>query len=982
MWEMSWRDSVSARRVRPPVPRGALPRPRLLELLRAGRVSVLEAPAGYGKTTLLAAHVAELGPVAWLTVTRDDTDAPTLAAHLAASVAHLSAVPLKALEGGAAIARVVDAITDVLVNADALLVLDDAQHLSGLGLLQPLLSEARVTLVSRTVLTHPELTAAAARGELARVAAADLSFNTHELAALMSAAGVHASEPEVRLALAVTEGWPIAARFLTQALAGGRVSWVGLRHLERQSTQLADLLEYLAQEVLGPLDPTLRAFLTRASVFDELTAELLQGVLGETRSATYLDALARGGTFLTHAGGAYRTHPLLQAHLRALLPDAERRELARRGAAYFETQGQHRAALNAHLLAGDADRAAALLEQHGQRWLEQGRVHLLQRALEELPISCWTARPALHALMGDAYRAQSRYAEALAAYTRAPEELGRLGMIRVYLDTVQPALAAPLLRPEDDAALRAENALNAGDLTVAAQADPRVLRSPRYALRSGDPLGARAAAREAARGERGGQRTARNHREALLLESLLAALVGDVQEAEDAALAGLEEGGRLESPFVESLAFTRLGHARLARGEWAEARESYDAALTRAAGLAAPRLRAEPLMGIAFLDAVAGGPADAAREALDIVRTSGDRWMEGLVRLTFALGRAHVRHEQAEAELRGARAAFAHVGDRFGRACADLALFALGPAAERSAAAVEAVRAFPFLLVRPALFAPARSRAGRAHVLSLLGSFAPAEPALLDVARALGYEGIPEHHPGVALRVQVLDRVALYRNGQEVREWGRAKARDLLALLAFHPDGVEREAAQEALFPEGDPVASDRNFRTVLHALGQLLGESVLERGERLRFRWGPDVTCDLHEARAALAAAAGTEGRAGTLLGLPARVAPLEFGVAELEADLYASRLPEALTEEAERALASGRAELAARLASRALQVDAAFEPAACVLMRAQHARGQRSAVARAYRHVEDALAALGLTPLPETTALFERLARGVTGA
>ena len=275
----------------------------------------------------------------------------------------------------------------------------------------------------------------------------------------------------MRLAHAVTEGWPIAARFLAQAAAQGRVSLTSLADLDGGEAQLGTLFAYLAQEVLGPLDPVLRFLLTRSSVFEELTPELLAAVLEEQQAQALLDALTRGGTFLTRTGDTYRAHPLLRAHLRGLLAPSEAQEIAARGAAYFERTGRPRRALAAHLQAGNATRAAELLA--GQGWLAQGRVTLVSRSLARLPAATWT--PALHALSGDALRLASRYEEALAAYAQAAPLARALGEAQVALDTVQPALAweplneAEALAPDETTRaqvrrMRAENHLNAGDL--------------------------------------------------------------------------------------------------------------------------------------------------------------------------------------------------------------------------------------------------------------------------------------------------------------------------------------------------------------------------------------------------------------------------------------------------------------------------------------------------------------------------------------
>ncbi len=1006
---LNWRDLTSRRRARVPAVRGALPRPRLQTVMDAARVLLLVAPAGYGKTTALAASLAS-GAHAWLTLDADDADPQVLAAGLALAAESLpgGAGVAEMLDAGAAPRRVAARMADLLDACGGLLVLDEAQHLCGeagsggttgdvlrelLGGGLPGTSAGRLALLSRVPLVLPELARLDAAGEVTRLGTPELAFTRQEVGGLLRAGGLDPADVEVRLAHTVTEGWPIAVRFLAQAAAQGRVQLNGLADLDGGEAQLGTLFAYLASEVLGPLNPALRAVLTRGSLFEELTAELAREVLDEPDGAALLEALAKGGTFLTRSeqltgseGAVYRAHPLLRAHLRGGLSGAEIQALAARGATYFERTGRPRRALAAHLLSGDVGRAAALLSAHGSGWLAQGRAGLIERSLDRLPRAVWT--PELHALAGDALRLSSRYGEAMAEYEQATPLLRALGQVQVALDTVQPdagweALTlAETLAPGLPAVrrMRAENLLNAGRLPEALALVPDLRGGARAALRSGDLVRALELALAAAHGEAGGARAAQNHREGLLLAAFVRALRGESDLAAEHARAGLAEGERLESPFVRSLALARLGHARMAAGDLNGARASYDHALRLAQPISG-RLRVEPLMGLAALAGRAGDAAQAAALKTEaLAQTGGDSYMAGLLHLAAALGNQAAGGSDG-AGLDAASTAFQTCGDAFGLACIALARFA-AQGGEAQAAARAAAN-YPFLLARRSLFSPVDSASGRARLLARLAQAQPEfQTALTPIAHALGYPALPQpdQTPGFRVQVAVLGRVSVTRSHEtRAREWGRARARDLLALLAVHNGGLAREAAQEALFAGADPGVGERNFRVTLHALGQVLEEGAasgvfLERGDWIRLRTGPDLHVDLHAARTLLEAQPGEAGRLDGLLALPNRVADSDLNDVQTEAQRYAARLPDALAAEAKFALDVGELGNAVRAAERALTLDAAHESAAHALMRAWHARGNAAAARRVYEQLRSALDELDLEPLAQTRALGER--------
>ena len=119
------------------------------------------------------------------------------------------------------------------------------------------------------------------------------------------------------------------------------------------------------------------------------------------------------------------------------------------------------------------------------------------------------------------------------------------------------------------------------------------------------------------------------------------------------------------------------------------------------------------------------------------------------------------------------------------------------------------------LLARRGLLSPAADSPRRAQLLARLAQAHPElHSALRPIAHELGYPELPQpdQTPGFCVRVALLGRVSVTRSHEgRPREWGRARARDLLALLAVHDGGLAREAAQEALRAGTPLVATARS---------------------------------------------------------------------------------------------------------------------------------------------------------------------------
>jgi LuxR family maltose regulon positive regulatory protein len=396
---------------------GAVPRPRLLERLDqalCGPLTLLSAPPGYGKTTLLAAWVARgRMPVAWLSLEAADADPVRLVGYLAAAVGTVVPGPGESMEQVLQAGRAAEPERwlTFLVNdladdgTEFALVLDDYHSVSSpeadrvLGFLAEHLP-GRVHLAVATRSDPPiPLARLRVQGRLSELRAADLRFSSAETGQFLSRTMGLSVPDEVVAALADrTEGWP----------AGLQMAALSLRSRTDQRRFVAefvgshrDLLAYLAEEVLERQPREIQDFLARTSILEGLTGSLCEAVTGRPAGADTLEALERGNLFIEALGDDghwYRYHglfgDLLRSRLRRRNPGLET-DLHRRASLWHEEHGNSDGAIRHALGAGDHERAARLAEAAGEQALMDGRISAFRGWLDALPEDAIRARPLL-----------------------------------------------------------------------------------------------------------------------------------------------------------------------------------------------------------------------------------------------------------------------------------------------------------------------------------------------------------------------------------------------------------------------------------------------------------------------------------------------------------------------------------------------------------------------------------------------------------
>lgn len=370
-----------------PSPRkAAVTRLRLIDRLNEGvsmdlKLTLISAPAGFGKTTLVGQWVSGCGrPVAWLSLDEGDNDAARFLAHLAAALRTIDdtigSEAVRMLESSQP--PDADTFLTLLINEIAaypsplLLVLDDYHIIDAAGvdealrfLLEHLPNNLHLVVASRDDPRLP-LGRLRGRGLMTELRAADLRFTSAETEDFLNRGmGLGLTAEDAAVLEARTEGWITGLQLAGLSLRGREDIPSYIRSFAGDDRYVID---YLAEEVLRRLAEPERDFLLQTSVLDRLSGALCDAVTGGEDGQRRLEALERGNFFvvpLDNRRGWYRYHHLfaevLAVHLKAA-GSGRMSELHRRASEWFERNGTAADAIR-HALAGeDYERAAAMIE--------------------------------------------------------------------------------------------------------------------------------------------------------------------------------------------------------------------------------------------------------------------------------------------------------------------------------------------------------------------------------------------------------------------------------------------------------------------------------------------------------------------------------------------------------------------------------------------------------------------------------------------
>jgi LuxR family maltose regulon positive regulatory protein len=381
-------------------------RDRLIDAMdRAARhpVTLVAAPAGYGKTTLVAQWLnTRVGPAAaWISLDAGDNDPDRLWTHVAAALERAGCVlpisePASVGRSSAPSRRaLLPAIVSALaaVPDDLVLVLDDfhfiqqpACHEQVQFLISNLPAQGHLVIITRS---DPGLRLGRLRAssDLAEIRAVDLSFTTPEAVELLANDNVQVSPETVTQLVERTEGWPAGLYLATLSLTGLPDADDFVRRFSGQNRFIGD---YLTEEVLNRHTDRVRDFIVTVSILDRFSAPLCDHVAGISDSASILHELERSNLFvvpLDEERHWFRFHHLFAAVALSeleLMPPGHLRSLHARAAVWFRSQGHVDEAIQHSLAAGDTETAASLVQASWLQYVDAGRAATVVGWLESL----------------------------------------------------------------------------------------------------------------------------------------------------------------------------------------------------------------------------------------------------------------------------------------------------------------------------------------------------------------------------------------------------------------------------------------------------------------------------------------------------------------------------------------------------------------------------------------------------------------------
>ncbi len=396
--------TLVATKVTSPTPPSRLAnRPHLLATLDASvadtgvRVVLVSAPAGSGKSTLVAAWQQHRSDCAWLQADAADSDPARFWGHVVATIdtvipgveaATAAAIPGAATDAGDLIERLANELAD---TSPVTLVIDDYHLIANRSIDEAVerlieLAPATFTLVLCTRLDPGvRLSRLRVRGQLTEVRASDLRFSADEAAVLLTQRGAAPSNQHVEALCERTEGWAAGLVLAGMSLAASDDVDAFVASFQGDDRLV---VEYLTDEFLSGVEDADRARLLQSSVLERMCGPLIDAVCETSDGTEWLNRTASTNQLvvsLDRTGTWYRYHHLLGDLLRI---EADRNidltAIHGRAAAWHQRAGSSHDAVEHHLAAGDFATAADLIYDDATELMNRGQLRTVRHQIERL----------------------------------------------------------------------------------------------------------------------------------------------------------------------------------------------------------------------------------------------------------------------------------------------------------------------------------------------------------------------------------------------------------------------------------------------------------------------------------------------------------------------------------------------------------------------------------------------------------------------
>ncbi|MDX1415387.1 MAG: LuxR C-terminal-related transcriptional regulator [Candidatus Promineifilaceae bacterium] len=453
----------------PGIQASLVPRSHLIERLNQGlarKLTLVSAPAGFGKTTLVSSWLAKCElPAAWLSLDDEDSDPARFLMYLKAGLQSIhgefgnAATHSLGSEPPPLKAAVTALINDISAKADRIILVLDDYHLIKSKAIHKALAyflERQPPQFHLVITTREDpplpLPRWRARGEVNEIREADLRFTLKESAALLNdSMNLNLTPEQVNTLGSKTEGWVSGLQLAALSLRGQTdvdrflASFTGSNRF---------ILDYLIEEVFRQQPPDVREFLLQTAVLEQLSAPLCAAVIDRRATAVHntqamLERLEQANLFIIPLDDSrqwFRYHHLFGDLLRQRLrlEKGDTAVLHQRAGKWLEENGFLRSAVNHYLAAAAWEKAAALIHAQSDYLLKHGENTTFLNWMQTLPDSVIQTHPGLSldyawalALSGQPDAADSFLQLAEEAFRDQPEQYGAVLSAQIHVARIR-----------------------------------------------------------------------------------------------------------------------------------------------------------------------------------------------------------------------------------------------------------------------------------------------------------------------------------------------------------------------------------------------------------------------------------------------------------------------------------------------------------------------------------------------------------------